>query len=68
VAENTYKKVELVGTSTSSFSDAVKNAVQKANATLHNLDWFEVVEQRGRIENGQVAQFQVTVKIGFRVD
>ena len=68
MAENTYKKVELVGTSTSSFSDAVKNAVQKANATLHNLDWFEVVEQRGRIENGQVAQFQVTVKIGFRVD
>lgn len=68
MAENTYKKVELVGTSTSSFSDAVKNAVQKASETLHNLDWFEVVEQRGRIENGQVAQFQVTVKIGFRVD
>ena len=68
MAENTYKKVELVGTSTSSFSDAVKNAVQKASETLHNLDWFEVVEQRGRIENGQVSQFQVTVKIGFRVD
>ena len=68
MADNTYKKVELVGTSTTSFSDAVTNAVQKATATLHNLDWFEVVEQRGRIEDGKVAQFQVTVKIGFRID
>jgi flavin-binding protein dodecin len=68
VADNTYKKVEIVGTSSKSFSEAVANAVQKAAATLHHLDWFEVVEQRGRIENGNVAQFQVTIKIGFRVD
>jgi flavin-binding protein dodecin len=68
VKDSTYKKIEVVGTSETSFSDAVTRAVQKAATTLHNLDWFEVVEQRGRIEDGKVSQFQVTVKIGFRLD
>ena len=68
MADNTYKKIEIVGTSKKSFSDAVSNAVEKAAATLHNLDWFEVVEQRGRIKDGKVSQFQVTVKVGFRLD
>ena len=66
--ERTYKKIEIVGISEKSFAEAVKNAVAKANKTLHNLDWFEVVEMRGLIQKGEVAQFQVTVKIGFRLD
>jgi hypothetical protein len=68
VADNTYKKIEIVGTSSKSFSDAASSAVEKAAKTLHNLDWFEVVEQRGRIKDGKVVQYQVTVKIGFRLD
>ena len=64
----TYKKIELVGKSPKSFSEAVANAVNKAAKTLHNLDWFEVVEQRGRIVDGKVSEYQVTVKIGFRLD
>jgi dodecin len=66
--QNAYKKIEIVGTSDKSFSDAAAHAVAKAANTLHNLDWFEVTEQRGRIENGKIVQYQVTVKIGFRLD
>ena len=66
--ERTYKKIEVVGVSEKSFAEAVKNAVAKANKTLRNLDWFEVVEMRGLIQKGQVKEFQVTVKIGFRLD
>lgn len=68
MTDKTYKKIEVVGTSSKSFSDAVANAVQKASSTLHNLDWFEVTEQRGAIADGKVSQYQVTVKIGFRLD
>ena len=68
MTDATYKKIELVGKSAKSFSDAVANAVNKAAKTLHNLDWFEVVEQRGRIVDGKVSEYQVTVKIGFRLD
>jgi hypothetical protein len=66
--ENTYKKVEIVGTSKTSFTDAVQNGVARASKTLNNLDWFEVTELRGRIEDGAVGQFQVTLKIGFRLE
>ena len=68
MSEKIYKKVEVVGTSTKSFSAAVENAVEKAGQSVHNLDWFEVVEERGLIENGKISQYQVTVKIGFRLD
>ncbi len=68
MSDATYKKIELVGKSPKSFSEAVANAVTKAAKTLHNLDWFEVVEQRGRIVDGKVSEYQVTVKIGFRLD
>ncbi len=68
MADPTYKKIELVGTSTQSFSDAVNNAIAKAALTLQHLNWFEVVEQRGSISEGKVQQFQVTVKVGFRVE
>ena len=66
--ERTYKKIEVVGVSEKSFAEATKNAVAKAAKTLRNLDWFEVVEMRGLILKGKVKEFQVTVKIGFRLE
>ncbi len=63
-----YKKIEIIGTSPQSVSEAIQNAVDRASKTVHNLSWFEVVEHRGRIEDGNVAEHQVTVKIGFRLD
>jgi flavin-binding protein dodecin len=64
----TYKIVELVGTSPVSFAEAVRNGVAEASKTLRHMDWFEVVEQRGRIAEGQVTEFQVAIKIGFKID
>ena len=64
----TFKVIELVGVSDKSYAEASKNAVAKASKTLRNLDWFEVVNQRGFIKNGKVAEFQVTMKVGFRLD
>ncbi len=63
-----YKKIEIVGTSPVSFADATKAAVAEAAKTVKQLSWFEVTEQRGRIEKGTVAEFQVTVKIGFKLE
>ena len=68
MADNVYKVTELVGSSTESVDQAVRNAISRASSTLRNLDWFEVSEIRGHVENGQVAHFQVTVKIGFRLE
>ena len=68
MADPIYKKIELVGTSSESFSEAASNAIAKAAETLHNLSWFEVVEHRGSIADGKIQQYQVTVRIGFRVD
>lgn len=65
---NTYKKIEIVGTSPNSFSEAVQNGIKRAGKTVKNMDWFEVVENRGRIQDGAVAEFQVTLKIGFRIE
>ena len=65
--DKTYKLIELVGVSDVSMSEAIKNAIARASQTLRGLDWFEVAETRGVIQNGQVAQFQVKVKVGFRV-
>lgn len=63
-----YKLTEIVGSSSKGFSEAVQEAVKRASKTLRNLGWFEVVEQRGLIKEGQVAEFQVTIKVGFRLD
>jgi hypothetical protein len=63
----TYKFIDLVGISEKSFADAASNAVKKAAQTLRGLAWFEVVEQRGSITNGRVAEYQVTVRIAFRL-
>ncbi len=63
-----YKKVELVGTSPVSFAEAVKTAVEEASKTIRHMDWFEVIEQRGRIHDGKVAEFQVTIRVGFKLE
>jgi hypothetical protein len=60
--------VEIVGTSDNSFAKAVASGVQRASKSLRNLDWFEVIEMRGRIINGKVSQYQVKIKIGFRLE
>ena len=64
---NIYSVSEIVGSSTEGIDDAVRGAVARAGRTLHNLDWFEVTDIRGRIEDGQ-CRFQVTLKVGFRLD
>lgn len=63
-----FKVTELVGTSQESFAEAVRVAVDEAAKTVRGMSWFEVVEQRGRIDKGKVAEFQVTIKIGFKLE
>jgi flavin-binding protein dodecin len=65
---HTYKLIELVGTSPTSTDDAIRNAIQKASATLKHIDWFQVVETRGHVEDGRIAHFQVALKVGFRIE
>lgn len=65
--DHTYKVVELVGSSHESVDAAIKGAISRAGQTLRNLDWFEVREVRGRIEEGEVAWYQVKLGVGFRV-
>ncbi|OED43176.1 hypothetical protein ACH42_10830 [Endozoicomonas sp. (ex Bugula neritina AB1)] len=65
---HTYKLTEVIGSSTVSSDDAIRNAIATASLSLKNLGWFEVVEQRGHLENGEIAHWQVTVKIGFRLE
>lgn len=68
MADHTYGITEIVGTSPDSIHQAVRNGVARASGTVRNLDWFEVVAVRGQVEDGQVAHFQVTMKIGFRIE
>ena len=65
---DTYRVVEIVGTSTESVSDAVSSGVERASKTLRHLDWFEVQQIRGQIDNGAVAHYQVTMKVGFKLE
>jgi flavin-binding protein dodecin len=68
MSDHVYKIIEVVGSSETSTDDAISKAIAKASKTLNHLDWFEVVETRGHIANGKVAHFQVTLKIGFRLE
>ena len=63
-----YKKIEIVGSSTVSSDDAIQNAIAKASQTINYLEWYEVIEQRGHVVDGKVGHFQVTLKIGFRIN
>ena len=66
--EQTYRLTEIVGTSTESVQQAVRNGIQRAARTIRHLDWFEVSEIRGTVADGEVGLFQVTMKVGFRVE
>ena len=66
--DHTYKTVEITGTSSEGITEAIQNAVTKASKTLRHIDWFEVVGVRGHVADGGVAHFQVTTKIGFRLE
>ena len=68
MSEHIYKTVEIVGTSTTDVNDAMKKAVSKASESLRNLDWFELVGVRGHLEEGVIRHFQVTMKVGFRLE
>ena len=65
--EKIYKVIELVGAADTSLEDAIQSAIARADQTLKNLDWFEVIETRGLIQEGKVSQYQVKLKVGFRL-
>ncbi len=62
-----FKKIEVVGTSTKSIDEAIQNAIAKASESVKEISWFETTEIRGRVADGKVDEFQVTVKVGFKV-
>lgn len=68
MADHIYKTVELTGTSSVGSDDAIKNALSRASKTTRNLRWFQVMEVRGHIENGEVAHWQVTLKVSFTLE
>ena len=68
MSDHVYKTIELVGSSTRSMEDAVQKAIAKAAETVRNLRWFEIVDTRGHIEQGRVAHWQVTMKLGFTLE
>lgn len=68
MGDHVYKVIEIVGSSTKSSDDAIEQAIDKASQSLHNLDWFEVVETRGHIVGNKIGHYQVKLKIGFRLD
>jgi flavin-binding protein dodecin len=68
MSDHIYKKIELIGSSPNGIEDAVKNAITRAGKTIRNMKWFEVAEVRGHLENNEVADWQVTVKVGFTLD
>ncbi|REL34989.1 dodecin [Thalassotalea euphylliae] len=68
MSNHTYKLLELTGSSPDGIEQAVSNAIAKASESLHNLRWFEVIDTRGQIDEGKVAHWQVTIKVGFTLD
>jgi flavin-binding protein dodecin len=68
MADHIYKKIELVGSSSDGFESAVKNALVRAKKTIRNMRWFEVTETRGYLEEGEIAHWQVTLKVGFTLE
>lgn len=68
MSDHVYKSIELTGSSKKGIEDAIEGAIAKASKSLRNLHWFQVVETRGHIEDGKVAHYQVTLKVGFTLD
>ena len=67
MGDHVYKKTEIVGSSKTSIEDAIEKAIKRASKTLKNLDWFEVIDTRGHVEDGKIEHYQVTLKVGFRL-
>ena len=68
MSDHVYKTIELVGSSTQSIEDAVEQALAKASKTVRNMRWFQVTDTRGHIEDGEVAHWQICLKVGFTLD
>ncbi len=68
MAAHTYKLIELGGTSPTSTDEAIRNTIQKAWVSIKHIDWYQVIESRGHVENGRVAHYQVSLKVGFRIE
>ena len=68
MSDHVYRLSEIVGSSTTSVDDAIRTAVKKASETVRHIEWFQTTEIRGQVVDGDVAHFQVTMKIGFRVE
>jgi flavin-binding protein dodecin len=68
MSNRTYRVTEIVGTSETGVDDAIRNGIARAAQTLRHLDWFEVTEIRGHLQDGEVGHFQVSMKVGFRLD
>ncbi|WP_308465421.1 dodecin [Rathayibacter soli] len=68
MSNHTYRVTEIVGTSPDGVDQAIKNGLARASQTLRGIDWFEVVSTRGEVEGGTVAHFQVTLKVGFKLE
>ena len=68
MSDHVYKLVDIVGSSATGTDDAIRNAIATAAKTLRKIDWFEVIETRGHVSDGKVAHFQVTLKVGFRLE
>jgi flavin-binding protein dodecin len=68
MSDHIYKKIELVGSSPKGIDDAVKNALARATKTIRNMRWFEIAETRGYLEEGKIAHWQVTLKVGFTLE
>lgn len=68
MSDNVYKIVEIVGSSTSSIEDAIEKAIERAARSLRDIGWFEVVSTRGHVEQGRVAHYQVTLRVGFTLE
>jgi dodecin len=68
MSDHVYKQIKLTGSSKQSIEDAVNNAISKASATVKNMRWFQIIDTRGHIENGQIAHWQVTIEVGFTLE
>jgi dodecin len=68
MADHTYRLTDIVGTSPDGIDTAIRNALHRAGQTLRHLDWFQVTEIRGQLQDGEVAHYQVTMKVGFRLE
>ncbi|MDH3975329.1 MAG: dodecin family protein [Deltaproteobacteria bacterium] len=66
--ERTYKQIELIGISEESYEQAIRNAISKASQSLRGINWYEVMEQRGRVVDGKVTEYQVIIKVAFKLE